>query len=300
MPDPDQPPAAPGPTSRTVALGILCMAGSVGVLAAMNMFIKLVGPDYSPFQAVFFRNAIAAVMVIPLVLRTGGRAAFRTDRPLGHVLRSLSGVLGNASFFYAYSHIALSDGMSIAMAVPIFTTLLAIFFLGEPVGARRWIAIVIGFVGVLIALDPTGDFQFESLFALSGTVFWALSLILIKKLAETENTYTIVFYYMITGVAVAACILPWVWVTPTPQHLIFYVSAGLVGGLGQVLMTFAMKFAPAAVVTPFEYTAICWAVLFDLTVWGVLPTPHTLIGAAVVIATGLYIWHRETRAVRRA
>jgi drug/metabolite transporter (DMT)-like permease len=271
------------------------MAGSVGALASMQMFVKLVGPEYSPFQAVFFRNAIAAAMVIPLMLHASGVSSFRTDKPVGHVLRSLSGVLGNASFYYAYSQIPMSDGMSIAMSVPIFTTLLAIPFLGEKVGARRWTAIAIGFVGVMIALDPTGDFQTGSLFALLGTLCWAISLIFIKKLSATETPYLIVFYYMITGVAVSLLILPFVWKTPTPEHLMFYILAGLVGGLGQILMTFAMKFAPAAVVTPFEYTSIVWAVLFDLLIWNVLPDLATVLGAGVVIMTGLYIWHREIR-----
>jgi len=259
------------------------------------MFVKLVGPEYSPFQAVFFRNAIAAMMVVPLMFYAAGPTSFRTKRPVGHVLRSLSGVLGNASFYYAYSQIPMSDGMSIAMSVPIFTTLLAIPILGEKVGLRRWTAIAIGFVGVMVALDPTGDFQMGSLYALLGTLCWAVSLIFIKKLSETETPYLIVFYYMITGVAVSLLILTFVWVTPTIEHLIFYICAGLVGGLGQILMTFAMKFAPAAVVTPFEYTAICWAVLFDLLIWNVLPDLTTVLGAGIVISTGLYIWHRETR-----
>jgi drug/metabolite transporter (DMT)-like permease len=280
---------------RSLALGILCMAGSVGALAAMQMFVKLAGPEYSPFQAVFFRNAIAAMMVVPLMFYAAGPTSFRTTRPVGHFVRALFGVAGNASFYYAYSTIPMSDGMSIAMSVPIFTTLLAIPFLGEKVGLRRWIAIAIGFAGVMIALDPTGDFQVGALYALFGTLCWAASLILIKQLSATETPYLIVFYYMITGVAVSLLILPFVWITPTTEHLIFYICAGLVGGLGQILMTFAMKFAPAAVVTPFEYTAICWAVLFDLLIWNVLPDLTTVLGAGIVIATGLYIWHRETR-----
>lgn len=280
-------------------LGILCMVGAIGALAAMQMFIKLVGPAYSPFQAVFFRNAVASVILMPIMLWQNGAASFRTDRPFGHFGRSLSGVLGNASFYFAYTTIALSDGMSISMAMPIFATILAIPFLGERVGARRWTAILIGFVGVLIALNPTGDFKVGSLFALVGTVLWAVSLIQIKKLALTESPFLIVFYYMITGFLVSLVILPFVWITPTPQHLLFYVLAGIVGGLGQLLMTYAMKFAPAAVVTPFEYTAIIWAVLFDLLIWGVLPGTTTVIGAGIVIITGLYIWHRETRVLRK-
>ena len=297
-------PPSPTPSSddtlprHSLVLGILCMVGSIGALAAMQMFVKLTGPEYSPFQAVFFRNSVAAVMIVPFMLWANGLSSLHTKRPFGHFLRSLSGVLGNASFYYAYMSIPLSDGMTISMAMPIFATILAIPLLGEKVGMRRWIAILIGFGGVVVALDPAGDFQMGSLFALIGTVLWAISLILIKKLAQTETPSLIVFYYMITGFLVSIVILPFVWITPTQEHLIFYIAAGVVGGIGQLLMTYAMNFAPAAVVTPFEYTAICWAVLFDLLIWNVLPDLMTTIGAGIVIATGLYIWHRETKIHR--
>jgi drug/metabolite transporter (DMT)-like permease len=290
----------PSPAAKnSAAHGILMMLGAVGCLAAMNMFVKLVGPDYSPFQAVFFRNGLAALMVVPLVLRVGGLAAFKTRRPGGHAIRSLTGVLGNASFFTAYALIPLSDGMSIAMAVPIFTAMFAIPILGEKIGVHRWAAIFVGFLGVLIALKPTGDFHVGSLFALSGTVFWALTLVLIRSLSSTESPYTIVFYYMVSGFVISAFILPWVWVTPTPEALAFYIGAGLVGGCGQIFMTYAMKLAPASVVTPFEYTAIFWALAFDLVIWDALPSSATLTGGGVVILTGLYIWHRETRTLHR-
>ena len=298
-PQPAAAAAPPETTYRSLVLGILSMVGAVGALAAMQMFVKLTGTTYSPFQAVFFRNAVACVLLVPVMLWRNGAASFRTDRPLGHFGRSLSGVMGNASFYFAYSQIALSDGMAIAMAMPIFATILAIPFLGERVGARRWTAIVIGFVGVLVALNPAGSFKIGSLFALFGTMLWALSLIQIKKLAQTESPFLIVFYYMVTGFLVSIVILPFVWITPTPLHLVYYISAGVVGAAGQLLMTYAMKFAPAAVVTPFEYTSIIWAVLFDLLIWGVLPSLTTVFGAGIVIMTGLYIWHRETRLHRQ-
>lgn len=273
------------------------MLVAVGGFATMQMFVKLAGPDYSPFQAVFFRSIIAAAIIVPWMLRTGGASSFKTNRPWGHFFRSLSGVLGNASFFYAYSMIALTEGMAIVMSVPIFVTLAAILFLKEKVGVRRWLAIIAGFLGVMIALDPTGDFQLGSLFALLGTLCWVFSILMIKTLTKTESPFLIVFYYMMTAVAVSAFIMPFVWVTPTVEHLLYFIGAGLAGALGQLMATYAVKLAPANVVTPFEYTSICWAVVFDLTIWGVLPDLNTALGAGIVITTGLYIWHRETRVL---
>ncbi len=279
---------------RAAALGIGLMVIAVGCFASMNMFVKLIGNAYHPLEAVFFRNTLAAFMVIPFVLFSGGLGTLKTKRPLGHALRALAGVAGNASFFAAYTYVALADGMTVAMSVPIFATLFAIPLLGERVGWHRWAAILVGFGGVLIALNPTaGAISPGSLFALSGTVFWALTIIFVRKLSTTESPYTIVFYYMATGSVIATCIMPWVWVTPTPQVLLLYLCTGIVGGLGQIAMTFALKLAPASVVSPFEYTQIAWALMFDLVLWGVAPASTTILGATVVIATGLYIFRRE-------
>jgi drug/metabolite transporter (DMT)-like permease len=289
---------APPPSGRGVALGILLMVVSVGFFAAMNMFVKLIGPEYHALEAAFFRNVIAAVLVIPFVLATGGVGALKTKRPLGHALRAVFGLGSNALCFYAYQRIALSNGMAITMSVPIFAALLAIPLLGEKVGWHRWSAIVIGFIGVIIALDPRGAIQEGSLYALAGTLCWAMVVILVKKLSATESPYTIVFYYMITGALIATCFLPWIWVTPTPRVWALYLATGVVGAIGQICMTFAMKLAPASVAAPFEYTQIAWAVLFDLALWGVAPSVATLTGATIVIATGLYILQRESRRRR--
>jgi drug/metabolite transporter (DMT)-like permease len=290
---PVAPPSAPG--GRTVAIGILLMATSVGFFATMNMLVKIIGPDYHALEGVFFRNTIAAVLVIPFVLASGGLRVLKTRHPVGHALRALFGIASNALCFYAYQRIPLSSAMAVTMSVPIFAALLAIPLLGEKVGWHRWAAIVIGFGGVLIALNPQGAIQEGSLYALAGTLCWAMIVIFVKKLSATESPYAIVFYYMVTGALIATAFLPWVWVTPTPRVWMLYLATGIVGAIGQITMTFAMKLAPASVAAPFEYTQIIWAVLFDVAIWGVAPSTPTLVGAGIVIATGLYIFHRAAR-----
>lgn len=291
------PPVA-APDGRAIALGILLMAMSVGFFATMNMLVKVIGTEYHALEAVFFRNVIAAVLVIPFVLATGGVRMLKTKRPVGHALRAIFGIASNALCFYAYQRIPLSSGMAITMSVPIFAALFAIPLLGEKVGWHRWAAIVIGFGGVLVALNPQGAVHEGSLYALAGTLCWAMVVIFVKKLSATESPYAIVFYYMVTGALIATAFLPWVWVTPTPRVWMLYLATGVVGAIGQITMTFAMKLAPASVAAPFEYTQIIWAVLFDIAIWGVSPPAATLAGAGIVIATGLYIFHREAR--RRA
>ncbi len=287
--------APTSPASQSVAFGILLMVVSVGFFATMNMLVKVIGPAYHPLEAVFFRNAIAAVFVIPFVLSSGGLRTLKTRNPLGHALRAICGLASHGLCFYAFQRISLANGMTLTMSVPIFATVFAIVFLGEKVGLHRWTAVVIGFTGVLIALNPAGTIQEGSLYALAGTVFWALVTILVKKLSATESPYTIVFYYMVAGTVVATCFLPWVWVTPDFRVLMLYLGVGVVGAIGQITMTLALKMAPASVISPFEYTQIAWAVLFDAVLWGVFPSTTTMAGAAVVIATGLYIFRRESR-----
>jgi drug/metabolite transporter (DMT)-like permease len=294
---PATPAAASG--SRSNAVGILLMVLAVGLFGAMNLFVRMIGPDYHALEAVFFRNVIATALVLPFILGTGGLGTLKTKRPLGHAFRALAGMTGNLCYFSAFQLIPLADGQAISMSVPIVATLLAIPLLGERVGWHRWLAILVGFCGVLVAMNPGGTIGTGSLFALAGTVCWAFTIIFVRMLSTTEKPYTIVFYYMVTGSLVATLFMPWVWVTPTPRILLLYLGAGLVGGVAQIAMTFSLKMAPASVVSPFEYTSIVWAVLFDLAVMGDAPVSTTLIGAAIVVASGLYIYHRESRPKHR-
>jgi len=266
-----------------------------GFFAATNMFVKLIGPTYHPIEAVFFRNLITAVLTVPFILSFGGLGILKTARPGIHAIRTVTGVISNACFFYAYQHVALADGMAIAMSVPIFATMFAIPLLGEKVGRHRWAAIVVGFVGVLIALNPHGDIQTGSLYALAGTLLWAVALPYVRLLAVIDSPYTVVFHYMWASTLIAACLLPFVWVTPTTEVMILYLATGLAGTVAQIAMTYALKLAPASIISPFEYTKIAWAILFDLALWGASPSATTLLGAGIVMVTGLYILYRETR-----
>ncbi|MDX9861293.1 MAG: DMT family transporter [Rhodospirillales bacterium] len=289
------PPPAPTMPPAAIATGILLMVVAVGCFAATNMCVKLIGTDYHPVEAVFFRNLITAVLTVPFILSFGGLRILKTKRAGIHAIRTVTGVLSNACYFYAYQHVALADGMAIAMSVPIFATLFAIPLLGERVGLHRWLAIVVGFCGVLIALNPQGDIQTGSLYALAGTLFWAVALPYVRMLGATESPYTVVFHYMWASTLMTACVLPFVWVTPTTEVMILYLATGLAGTIGQICMTYALKLAPASIISPFEYTKIGWAILFDLTLWGASPSVTTLLGAGIVMVTGLYILYRETR-----
>lgn len=188
---------------------------------------------------------------------------------------------------------AVGDVVVISQAVPIFVAVLAVLLLGERVGWRRWLAILVGFSGVIVAIKPAGDFQTISLLAVAATGFWASTILFMRKLGETESPYAVAFYFMLIGAMVTGAAQPWVWVTPTREVLILLIGVGICGAFGQILMTYALKLAKASVISPFNYTGILWAMGFDLLIWDMAPQTSTLIGAAIIVATGIYIFHRE-------
>jgi len=274
------------------------MIFAVVLLTTMSTLVKLIGPDYHPTQVSFLRNLVAVAVILPILLRSGGPAILKTKRRGLHFVRSLAGISGNVLFFYSFQRMPVGDVIVISQAVPLFVTLLAVLFLGERAGWRRWVAISVGFAGVVIAVDPTGNVETASIFAVAATGFWASTILMMRRLGTTESPYTVALYFMVIGAIVTGAFQPWVWVTPTVDVLILLVGVGVTGALGQILMNYALKFAEASVVSPFNYTGILWAITFDIIIWNVLPTWTTLVGAGVITATGIYLFYRESQ-VRR-
>ena len=277
------------------ALGIAYMVIAVGLFTIMDALVKWLGADYPTMQIVFFRSLFAFVPLGIFIMRTGSLASLATKRPLGHVLRSFIGLAALSSFFYCYAHMPLANVVAIAFAAPLFITALSVPLLGEAVGPRRWSAVVVGFVGVMIMVRPdSGVFEGVALIALAGSVFYALAMIFVRKLSKTETSAAIVFYYSLASTVVAGAFLPFQWVTPGLGDLGLLVAVGLVGGVAQIFMTNAFRNAPAAVIAPFDYTTMIWASLLGFFIWGEVPGNHIWLGVAIVTASGLYIVHRES------
>jgi drug/metabolite transporter (DMT)-like permease len=269
------------------------MIAAVALLTVMNVLVKLIGPDYHPTQVSFIRNVVAALVLLPLLLRSGGPAILKTRRPGTHFIRGLLGVAGNILYFFAFQNLAVGDVIVISQAVPLFVTVMAIVFLGETVGLRRWLAVTAGFIGVLIAVNPTGTVEAATLLAVVATGLWASTILLVRSLAATESPYTIAFYFMVLGALITGAVQPWYWQTPPLELLWLFIGVGVAGAGGQLLMGNALKLAEASIVSPFNYTAIVWAIAFDAVLWGVLPTWTTLVGATIITAAGIYIFRRE-------
>ncbi|MGH6948378.1 MAG: DMT family transporter, partial [Kiloniellales bacterium] len=273
--------------------GILLMLLAVGIFSIMDAIIKWVTAGYPTIQIVFFRSFFAFVPLSFFVFRRGGGLA--TRRTFGHVARAVIGLSSMVGFFYAFAYLPLATVVAIGFAAPIFITALSVPLLGEAVGRRRWSAVVVGFLGVVIMVSPGADvFDPVSLVALVATVFYALAAVQVRKLCRTESATAIVFYFSLACSLISGLLLPIYWVTPSWGDLALLISIGLLGGCAQIAMTNAYRRAEAALVASFDYTAIVWSVLLGYFIWDELPRANVWFGVALVIASGAYILYRET------
>jgi drug/metabolite transporter (DMT)-like permease len=225
---------------------------------------------------------------------------------VGHFKRGFIGTSAMYLGFAALSYLPLHDAIAIGYASPLIAVILAALLLKETVRAYRWTAVGIGFVGVLIMLSPylkIGTFGGEltagptlgAMFAFAGAFCSAGAMIQVRRLTETEKTGAIVFYFFIMASGLSLCTITLGWHMPDAMDLALFVLVGILGGIGQILVTQSYRYADTSVIAPFEYTTMIWALLFGWFIFGDLPTVAVLVGAAIVAATGLFIVWREHR-----
>ncbi|PWC66094.1 S-adenosylmethionine uptake transporter [Azospirillum sp. TSH7] len=285
----------------SVPYAVGCFLGAILLFAAMDTLIKFLTADYPVPQLMFVRSLVAFLLVGGYTLwRGGGIAAMRTRRPWGHVWRAFAGLISMGCFFYAFRELPLADVYVLSFAGPLFITALSAPLLGEPVGWRRWAAVVIGFGGVVVMAQPSaGAPLVPVLVGLCAALFYALAALAVRGLSRTETSASIVLYLLLTTTVVSGALAVPVWTAPTGFALGLMALVGAIGAGAQVLLTQAFRRAPPAVVAPFEYTGMVWASLFGWLVFGDLPTAPVIAGAMVIIGSGLYILHRETLVARR-
>ena len=277
-------------------LGIAMMLIGIAGFAVMDATIKWLTAEYPVPQVIALRSWFGLPILILLAMREGGLAALKTRRPLVHIGRYLLVLLLSLSFFWALSKMKLVDAVAIAFATPLIITALSVPLLREPVGLRRWIAIGVGFCGVLIMLRPgMGVFQWAALAALGSAVVYALLMITTRAFKNTESTASLMLYPQLGISLTGLLMVQYFWVTPPLLDLALFALAGFFGSIGVLCLTHAFRMAPAATIAPFEYTALLWATLLGYLVWGELPDSITILGASIVGASGLYIIYRETR-----
>jgi len=282
------------------------------VLAASFVFtigsalVKALAAEFPVLEIVMFRSAVGFLAMLPMMARRGGLLALRTRRPWGHVQRTASGFIGTITSVYGFGVLPLVAVTALGFAMPLFLTILSVPLLGERVGPRRTTAVLVGLGGVLVMLRPW-HVDADSLpigavlIVLAGVVAWSLSMINIRQMGDAgEPNVTIVAWYSLGTASLAAVGCLFYWVTPTPWQLAALVTAGLMSGFAQWLMTEGYRAAETTLVAPFEYGAIIYASVLGFVIWGELPDVWSFTGVAILIASGLYIWHREvTLGLRR-
>ena len=281
---------------QNVRLGIAMVCCGVVLFATGESFVKFLAPDYAIPQIVWARYVFHAAVFFVLFPSAGIMRQLRTSRPVLHLTRSLLMLLATTLFFTALRYLNLADAVAINFAAPLLVTALSILLLGEKVGWRRWAAIFVGFVGVLIIIRPgMGIVHWAAFLPLGTAVCYAFYQVLTRIAARTDNVQTSLFWTSAVGVLVSSCIVPFYWITPTLTAWGWMIALGAIYGVGHYLLIRGLEIAEASVVSPFIYTQIIWAGLLGYLLFDNLPDVATLTGAAIVIGSGLYIWRRETR-----
>ena len=292
--------------------GIAYKVVSVIVFITMASLIKATAARVPSGEAVFFRSFFAMpVIVLWLGLRRELGTGFRASNPMGHVWRGLVGTIAMGLGFAGLGYLPLPEVTAIGYTAPLLTVIFAAMFLGEQVRAFRISCVVLGLVGVLIVVWPrlsitSGDHvgqteAFGAILVLGGAVFAALAQVFVRKLVMTEKTPAIVFYFSLTATILSLATLPFGWVIPTPKEAALLVSAGLLGGVGQIFLTSSYREADASLVAPFDYASMIFALAIGYLVFAEVPTKTMLIGAAVVVTAGcLIIWRERQLGIERA
>ena len=282
-------------TDNVQRRGMLLMLASVALFSLMDAGLKLLSAHYPPFQVAALRGLSSLPLVLAWALWTVGPRALLRVRWSLHLLRGVLGIAMMASFVYALKRLPLSTAYSIFFVAPLLITALSVPILGEKVGPRRWSAIAVGLVGVLVVLRPTGEgmLTWAGLAVLVAAFGYAVSAITVRVLARTDPSQAITFWLLaLMALGAGALALPG-WVPLRAQDLWIVGGIGVAGAIGQYAITEAFRLAEASRVAPLEYSALVWRLLLDLTLWGVVPDAVTWIGAAIIIASGLYLIRRE-------
>lgn len=275
---------------KAVAYLLLGVAGGL----SLDLCAKKLLEDYPIEQFVFLRSIFGVLIFLVAARWYGGYGALRTRRWGWHLLRTALSVGAMFGFFYGLANMPLVNALTIAFVAPMIVTALSGPFLGEQVGWRRWVAVIAGFIGVLIVLRPgPGMFTPAAIGVLIAAACWAMMMMTARKLAATESSFSLAFYIMSGPLLVSSFILPGNYVEPDATGWILFILAGACSAVAWVGMVGGYRRAPPVVLAPFEYTALVGAAFAGYLIWGEVPDRWVVTGGAVIIASGIFIVYRE-------
>jgi drug/metabolite transporter (DMT)-like permease len=282
------------PIRSAAMAGIGFMLGGIFLFALNDALGKFLISTYSVGQLLLVRSAAALILLAPFIWREGADAYHRAPRPPVQWLRALFATLELACFYWALAYMPLADVMTYYLASPIYVTAMSPFLLGERVGWRRWSAVAVGFLGVLIALKPSsGALNYHALVAFTGSMLYAFFLVVTRRLREAPDL-TLAAWQMVGTLIAGALVAPFSWRPFASAHDIPLLALlGVTALVAIVAVNRSLRLAPASVVVPYQYTLIVWAVLFGYFVFGDVPSWRVVVGAAIIVAAGLFIFFRE-------
>lgn len=290
--------------------GILSKLASVLVFIVMQSMIKATAAHVPAGEAVFFRSACAVPVIVTWLAWQGQLATgLRAKQPLGHVWRGLVGTIAMGMGFAGLGYLPLPEVTAISYASPLMVVILAAMFLGEEVRIFRISAVALGLAGVLVVLSPrlsigvsAGSREaFGAMVVLGSAMFAALAQVFVRKLVVIESTSAIVFYFSLTATILSLATIPFGWVWPLPSEFALLIGCGLLGGVGQILLTASYRDADASLVAPFDYASMIFSLAIGFFVFGEVPSLTMLSGAALVMTAGiLIIWRERQLGLERA
>jgi Predicted permeases len=281
-----------------VSLAILARIGAGLSMAIMSAFAKAAGAaGAEPGEILFFRSALALPVILLWVVIGPGLAALRTSRPKAHLSRAAIGLCSMTVMFYALSLLPLAEAITIFFIAPLTATCLAALLLGDRVGIHRWLAIGMGFVGVIIVTQPGASTSHVPLFGIAMAVLGALLMsgvtITLRQLGTTENEAATVFWFTVTGTFVMGCVYPLFYHPHAPTTWLLLAGVGASGAVIQITSTVSLRLAPVSLTAPFDYLQLFWATLIGWLIWAELPAFSTMIGGVLIAGAGLYTFYRE-------
>ncbi|PWC55262.1 DMT family transporter [Azospirillum sp. TSO22-1] len=278
--------------------GILLVVLAVLFFTCSDATAKHLSQTLPSLEIAWLRYASFALLVVPVVVR-GGPTVLRTQRPLLQILRGL-GMLGSAIFFIlGLRYLPMAEAAAISYVNPAFVTALSIPFLGERVGIRRWAAVVIGLIGVIIVIRPgSAAFDASAVFPILSAISWAVGIIVTRRMTGSEDATTTLVWTALTGLVVLSVLLPFNAVMPTPTELAFGLLIGVASTAAQWLLILAYRYGDASVLAPYSYIQLIWSTAAGYLVFSAVPDLWTFAGMAIIVASGVYTAHRERLRAR--
>ncbi|MEA3152059.1 MAG: hypothetical protein QOD56_2998 [Gammaproteobacteria bacterium] len=288
--------------SRDRLRGIMFMMAAVFVFSIMDAVMKRLSSHYGALEIACLRSLSSLICLLPAIAWHGSWSSLRPTRPLLHALRGVLGIVMLTSFVFAVRRLTLAQTYSLFLAAPLLMTALSVPIHREHVTGRRWLVIAVGMSGVLLILQPWARGPFSMLAAAAAAlaaVCYALSALTVRTLGPRNTSMSMVFWYLgLVGIASGILAIN-EWQPVQPRDWIWLAAIGLSGALGQLWLTEAFRRAPPSVVAPFEYTAILWAFGIDWLFWSAVPSTNLIVGAAIVVTSGIVVIWDERRLAGR-